>query len=279
MAKPKPSFVSARIPLYYQLENVLREKIISGAFEAGERMPTESELIDEYGVSRITVRQALQSLTDEGLIERHQGRGTYIAARKTKKRKFTGTIHLTGSLDELIEMGMDTPVKVLEMNRVEADAHEAELLQIKTGDAIYRLKRLRMNEGKPYSLIVNYLPDEIGSSLTMAELSSGALLHTMETKLGLRLDNAIQEIRAELADSYIAKLLNVRVGTALLSIERTVYTDEARPVEYVHTLYRSDLYGYSVRLVRDFGKTDNGTRTGGDKAKAKGADSRGKKTS
>ncbi len=251
MAKPKTVFVSSRIPLYYQLENVLREKITSGSFVGGERLPTEIELIEQYGVSRITVRQALASLAADGLIERKQGRGTFIAERKSKKRKFTGTIHLTGSLDELIEMGMDTPVKVLEMNRVDADAHEAELLRIKIGTPIYRLKRLRMVENKPYSLILNYLPEDIGSKLTMAELSTGAVLHTMETKLGLKLDNAVQEIKAELADPYVANLLDIRVGSALLSIERTVYTDEGRPVEYVHTLYRSDLYGYSVKLVRD----------------------------
>jgi GntR family transcriptional regulator len=251
MAKPKQTFVSSRIPLYYQLENVLREKITSGAFEPGERLPTESELIEQYGVSRITVRQALQALTDEGFIERQQGRGTFVANRKSRKKRFTGTIHLTGSLDELIEMGMDTPVKVLEMNRVEADQHEAELLEIKPGTPIYRLKRLRLNEGKPFGLIINYLPEEIGSALTMAELGSGALLHTMETKLGYHLDNALQQIHAELADPYVAKLLDVRVGTALLSIERTVYTDKNKPVEYVHTLYRSDLYGYSVKLVRE----------------------------
>ncbi|HMS41252.1 MAG TPA: GntR family transcriptional regulator [Pyrinomonadaceae bacterium] len=251
MAKQKISFASSRIPLYYQLENVLREKITSGTFEAGDKLPTESELIVEYGVSRITVRQALHALAEDGLIERKQGRGTLIAARKSRKKRFTGTIHLTGSLDELIEMGMDTPVKVLEMNRVEADAHEAELLEIKTGTPIYRLKRLRLNEGKPFGLIINYLPEDIGAALTMAELSSGALLHTMETKLGLNLDNAIQQIHAELADPYVAKLLDVRVGTALLGIERTVYTNENKPVEYVHTLYRSDLYGYSVKLVRE----------------------------
>jgi GntR family transcriptional regulator len=251
MAKQKASFANSRIPLYYQLENVLREKITSGVFQGGEQLPTEIELIEEYGVSRITVRQALQSLAEDGLIDRKQGRGTYIAERKSRKRKFTGIIHLTGSLDELIEMGMETPVKVLDMNRVEADVHEAELLEIKVGTPIYRLKRLRMHEGKPFGLIVNYLPEEIGAKLTMEELSSGALLHTMETKLGYELDNARQEIHAELADPYVAKLLDIRVGTALLSIERTVYTEENRPVEYVHTLYRSDIYGYSVKLVRE----------------------------
>lgn len=251
MAKQKASFVSLRIPLYYQLENILREKITSGAFSGGERFPTEIELIEEYGVSRITVRQALQSLSEEGLIERRQGRGTYVAERKSTKRKFTGVTHLTGSLDELIAMGMDTPVKVLEMNQVEADIHEAELLRLKVGTPIYRLKRLRINENKPFGLIVNYLPQEIGSHLTVAELSSGALLNTIETKLGYKLETAYQEIKAELADPYVAQLLDVRVGTALLSIERTVYTDKDVPVEYVHTLYRSDLYGYSVKLKRD----------------------------
>jgi GntR family transcriptional regulator len=251
MAKPKTSFVSSRIPLYYQLENVLREKITSGAFEGGERLPTEVELIKQYSVSRITVRQALSALAEDGLIERKQGRGTYVAERKSKRRKFVGTIHLTGSLDELIAMGIDTPVKVLEMNRVEADAHEAELLQLKIGTPIYRLKRLRMNQNKPFGLIINYLPEEIGSRLTVAELSSGALLNTIETKLGYHLETATQEIKAELSDPYIADLLEIRVGMALLSIERTVYSDKGVPVEYVHTLYRSDLYGYSMKLVRE----------------------------
>lgn len=251
MPKQRASFASSRIPLYYQLENVLREKITSGSYEPGDRLPTEIELIEQYGVSRITVRQALQALAEEGLIERKQGRGTVVAARRSRKKRFVGTIHLTGSLDELIELGVDTPVKVLEMNRVDSDAHEAELLEIKIGTPVYRLKRLRLYDGKPFGLIVNYLPEEIGSSLTMAELSSGALLHTLESKLGYRLGSAMQQINAELADPYVAKLLEVRVGTALLSIERTVYTDKGRPVEYVHTLYRSDLYGYSVKLTRD----------------------------
>lgn len=251
MAKKKNGFANSRIPLYYQIENVLREKITSGAFAAGEQLPTESDLIEQFGVSRITVRQALASLAIENLIDRRQGSGTFVAQRKTRQRKFDGTIHLTGSLDELIEMGLETPVKLLEMNRIEADKHEAALLQVKTGTPVFMLKRLRLHEGTPYSLIVNYLPVEIGENLTESELGSGAILQSIENKLGYRLHEARQQIKAELADPYVAELLGVRVGSALLSIERTVYTDKGKPVEFVHTLYRSDKYGFSVYLKRD----------------------------
>ncbi len=251
MPKAKPTFVTNRVPLYYQLEHMLREKINSGAFVPGDRLPTESDLIEQYSVSRITVRQALATLADDGLIERRQGRGTFVAERRTRKKTFEGTIHLTGSLDELIQMGLNTPVKLLEMNQVKASAHEAEILKVKPGAPIYHLKRLRERDGKPFSLIVNKLPEDIGAQLTREELESGALLQVLETKLGLKLHDARQMIRAELADPYVASLLEVRIGSPLLSIERTVYAEDGRPVEYVYTLYRSDLYSYSVYLTRD----------------------------
>jgi len=251
MPRPSSAFVSRRIPLYYQLENLLREKILSGTFAAGGRLPTESELIQQYGISRITVRQALTSLADEGLIERRQGRGTFVAERRTPRRRFEGTIHLTGSLDELIAMAQDTPVKVLEMNRIEADPHEAELLGIEPGEPIFRFKRLRLREGTPYSVIVNYFPAEIGARFTREELSSGSISRILETKFGLRLSEARQQITATLADPHIAGLLEIPVGSALLSIERSVYTDTGRLVEFVRVLYRTDLYSYSVLLTRD----------------------------
>ena len=115
-----------------------------------------------------------------------------------------------------------------------------------------------MRDGKPFSLIVNKLPQDIGAQLTREELESGALLQVLETKLGLKLHDARQMIRAELADPYVASLLEVRIGSPLLSIERTVYIEDGRPVEYVHTLYRSDLYSYSVYLTRDNEKTKEG---------------------
>ncbi len=251
MEKNSSGFASERIPLYYQLENVLREQIVSGKFKAGEKLPTESDLIEQFGVSRITVRQALAALASENLIERRQGSGTFVAQRKTRRRKFDDVTHLTGSLDELIEMGLQTSVTVIEFNRTAADKHEAEILGIKAGTDIFRLKRLRNYDGKPYSIIVSYLPVEIVEQMTEDELASCGILHTIENRLGYHLLEARQQIKAELADPYTANLLGIRVGSALLSVERTVYTDDHKPIEFVHSLYRSDIYGFSVFLKRE----------------------------
>lgn len=250
MAKSNSAFVSSRIPLYYQLENLLREKILSGAFTAGGRLPTESELVRQYGVGRITVRQALAALVEEGLIERQRGRGTFITAGRATRRPFEGAIHLTGSLDELIATAPDTPVRVLEAIRIEADQREAELLGLPPGEPVFRIKRLRLREDKPFSLVVSYLPAEIGARCANEELNFGSLLRLLETGFGLRLQSARQQITADLADPQVAGLLDVKVGAPLLSIERVVYASDGRPVEYAHELYRGDRYNHTVLLTR-----------------------------
>lgn len=266
MQRNNTGFANTRIPLYYQLENVLREKISSGAFAPGERLPTESELIKQYGISRITVRQALGTLAEEGLIERQQGRGTFVAQRKTRKHKFETVIHMTGSLDELLEMGAEMTLKTLEFNCVEADKHEAELLQVKPGTKICVIKRLRLHNNKPYSLIVNYLPEEIANRLNQETLNSGATLRTIESEFGIHLTGARQQIKAELATPYVANLLDVRVGAALLSIERTTYTDENKPIEFAYMLHRSDNFGFSVFLTRE---SNGKSETNGNSKKSK----------
>jgi GntR family transcriptional regulator len=251
LPRPSAQFVSKRVPLYYQLEILLREKILSGAYAQGDQLPTEDVLIAEYGVSRITVRQALSALADDGLIERRQGRGTFIAERQNTVQQFEGTIHLTGSLNELILMGQKTPVKVLHRNLIRADAQTAELLGLEVGDPVSRVERLRLLDDQPYALLVNYFPAEIGVRLTLEDLSQGSVLEQLENKCGLRLQKGIQQITAALADPYVAGRLEVPVGSALLSIENTVHSTEEKPIEYVRVLYRSDLYRYRVLLTRD----------------------------
>jgi GntR family transcriptional regulator len=250
MTNPSSEFVTKKIPLYYQLENILREKIMSGAFAAGSRMPTESELIRIYGVGRVTVRQALAALTKEGLIERKRRRGTFVTERKSSRRALEGRIDLTGSLDEIIAAEAGAKFKVIEMNRIDADPQEAELFGLVTGEPLYRVKRLGLRDDKQRNLTIDYLPAEIGEKLTPEELSAGSLLQTLETKFGLKLKSATQRITAALADPHLAKLLDVRVGSPMLSIERAVYAGRDTPVEFSQTLSGADGAGYAVRLTR-----------------------------
>jgi GntR family transcriptional regulator len=217
MTKPSSEFVTKKIPLYYQLENILREKIMSGVFAAGARLPTEAELIRLYGVGR---------------------------------RTFEERIDLTGSLDETIAAEAGATFKVIEMNRVEADPQEAELFGLGAGEPLYRVKRLGLRGDKPRNLTIDYLPAEIGEKLTIEELSAGSLLQTLETRFGLKLKSVTQRINAALADPYLAKLLDVRVGSPMLSIERAVYAGGAAPVEFSQTLFAADLEGYAIRLTR-----------------------------
>lgn len=250
MAKPSSEFITKKIPLYYQLENILREKIMSGVFAAGSRLPTENELIRLYGVGRITVRQALAALAKDGLIERRRRRGTFVTERKTRRRPFEGRIDLTGSLDEIIASEAGAKFKLIEMNRVEADPQEAELFGLGAGEFLYRVKRLGLREDKPRNLTLDYLPADIGEKLTSEELSAGSLLQTLETKFGLKLKSATQRITAVLADPYLAKLFDLRVGSPMLSIERVVYAGGPLPVEFSQTLFAADLDGYAIRLTR-----------------------------
>lgn len=250
MTKPSSEFVSKSVPLYYQLENILREKIMSGVFASGARLPTESELIRQYGVGRITVRHALAALVKDGLIERRRRRGTFVTERKTKRRGFEEQSDLTGSLDEVIEAEAGKTFKVIEVIRVDADPHEAELLGLGAGEALYRVKRLGLREGKPYNLTLDYLPAEIGEKIIIEELGVGSLLQMLETRFGLKLKSATQRITATLADAYHAKLLDVRVGSPLLSIERAVYASDDLPVTFSQTLSGADLYSYAIRLTR-----------------------------
>lgn len=253
MTRPSSEFVTRKIPLYYQLENILREKIMSGVFASGARLPTEAELIRIYGVGRITVRQALASLAKDGLIERRRRRGTFVTERKTRRHAFEERIDLTGSLDEIITVEAGATFKVIEINRIDADPQEAELFGLGAGEPLYRVKRLGLRDGKPHSLTLDYLPAEIGEKLTPEELSAGSLLQTLETKFGLKLKSATQRINSALADPYLSKLLDLRVGSPMLSIERWAYAGGATPVEFSQTLFAADLDGYAIRLTR--GKT------------------------
>jgi len=239
-----PEFVNRSVPLYYQLANLLSEKIVSRELHTGDRLPTEVELVEQYGISRITVRQALRLLEEEGLIRREVGRGTFV----TDYRPFTGALKVEGSLEDIISLGQN-PVKVIEVKTVKADADDAEKLGIPIGAPLMRATRIRLLHDEPYSHIVNDIPAEIGRRFSKSDWK-GVVLKVIEDKLKIPLRDAEQTVRASLADGQLARLLNTKVGAPLLAVERVVRSDHGQVVERVRIHYRSDIYAMKVHLSR-----------------------------
>lgn len=244
--KQTHKFVSRQLPLYYQLETVLRQNISSGKWRLNHRLPSEAELGSDYGISRITVRQALASLEAEGLLRREAGRGTFVKDTP----KFTGTLKLEGSLDDFISIVKTTSVKVLSIDQVQATPEEAEMLGISVGAPLIRCTRVRSYRNEPYSLVVNDIPYQIGKRLSKSDWA-GPVSDILQQKLGIQMGDAKQSIRASLADVETSRILGIRVGAPLLSVDRIVYNEAGGPVDRVLTHYRSDIFSFTVNLRKD----------------------------
>lgn len=243
----RPEFVSDAVPLYYQLASVLRELIASGRYGTGDRLPSEADLAERYGVSRITVRQTLKNLSEEGLIERRPGVGTFV----TGKVPFTGTLELDRSISDLISMGMATSIRLLDLREIEAAPEEARQLQIPSGSSLTRCERIRYYEDEPYCHIVNRMPVEIGSRIDRENWEQGSVLKHLEEELSIQLGDARQTLRATLADATQARHLDVPIATPLLQVDYFIRSEEGTPVEWARLHYRTDIYSFSLHLTRD----------------------------
>ena len=233
------------IPLYYQLETILRKKIASGDYSPDTPLPSEDALAGEYKVSRITVRQALSSLEKDGLIIRQRGKGTFVSEEAVSLE----LPRFTGSIEDLVLMGKRTETRVIDSAWVDPPENIRAQLRVK-GDKVLRLEKVRHVEGVPFSHVFNYLPPQIGKKLPMALVESKPMLMILEDDLGVRANEADQTVEATIADSEVASLLEIRAGDPLLKAERTVYDVKGNPVEYVSVVYRADKYAFTMKLKR-----------------------------
>jgi len=239
-------FKDRSIPLYYQLENILREKLKSGEYRPGDHFPTEDQLVQSYQVSRITVRQALASLEKDGLINRKRGRGTLVAENHTKLEP----MKLTGTIGDIIAMGIKTKTKIINFGFVHSPKKVAESLKVGEEDQVLRIERIRLIKGLPVSYTISYIPSDLGKKISIKDLTIQPILNILEKKCKVKIARGFQIIEATLADSRIASFLDVMTGAPLLKMERTVFDINNRPVEYILIFYRSDRYHYTVDLVR-----------------------------
>lgn len=239
-------------PKHHQVYLVLRQQIEEGAFTPNEPLPNEFDLADQFAVSRITVRKAMERLDNEGWVERHRGRGTF-ARRPSQQSPVQASI--SGTIENLIAMGLGTDVKVLSVDYVSASAEVAAALEIPTGEMVQKAVRLRSLEGHRFSYLITYVPEELGRAFGADELARLPLLVLLEQS-GVKAAKARQSISATLATPEIGALLGVEAGSALLAIRRVVSDEAGRPIEYIKGLYRPDTYEHQMTFER-------GTQDGG----------------
>jgi GntR family transcriptional regulator len=233
------------IPLYYQLEQDLRDRIRSGEFSGRAPLPTEQRLCQAYGVSRITVRRALDSLLASGLILRRQGVGTFVS----EPGETVKSLRLIGSLDDITAYSAELEGRVLVKETVPAPPQAAEALDLPVGTPVTRLESAFSLRGEPFAHAEFHCPLEVGDLIDDADvIGQASLLAVVERKLGQRIERADQTVEAALADRRVARYLSVRPRAAVLEVNRTYYTETDRPVIAATVRYHPGRYRYTVQL-------------------------------
>lgn len=232
------------VPKYHQLKEIIRDGIEKDELHAGAAIPPERELCERYGVSRMTARQAVMELVNEGLLYRVQGLGTFVAEPKLGQ----GAGRLTGFTQDMRERGMKTTSEVLDLGTEKAGPVVARKLGIEPGDRIVRVRRVRNADGKPMALENSHLLYEVANGILGADLSAGSLYEELG-KAGVRVAAAEQSYEAVLVNEAESEHLSVPVGSPGMLIERVTFDARDRPFEYVKSVYRGDRYRVITRLT------------------------------
>ncbi len=233
------------VPLYYQLKEILRSWITSGKFDSDGRFPSESELQERFGVSRMTVRRALSELVNEGFLIREQGRGSFVVRPRVQDQ----LRRLTSFTEDMRLRGLPTQSRILDF-RVVHDEEVARKMEIPEDEELVQLRRLRLVEGEAIAIQNAFIRHRFCPGIVERGLIGGSLYKTLEEGYGLRLGRALQTVEAKPADEYEAKVLGLEVGQPVLVLERLTYLVSGEPIECVHSAYRSDRYRFMVELTR-----------------------------
>jgi GntR family transcriptional regulator len=229
---------ASKLPLHHQLYDLLRGKIRSGEWIEGQMIPTEPEMIIQYGVSRIVIRQVLNRLVNEGLIFRQQGRGSFVAERRLEE----GLSRIISFTEDMRQRGLTPKTRVLFKGLVPAAEDIAEHLGIQAGDELARLERLRLANDEPMSIEESYLVHSYFPGVLNEDFALVPLRQSLHQNFGVRITRARQVIRAVQATSEEARLLTTRRKSPLLLIERISFSEQNLPVEFLRIYYRGDRY-------------------------------------
>lgn len=232
---------SSPVPLYFQLSKELRAAIDDGTLRTGSRLANEIHLADRLGLSRPTVRRALQELVDSGLLVRRRGVGTQVVHPHMSRPMALTSLH-----DDLIRSGQNSTTRVLEHRIAPGDPDVTRTLGLPAGAMVLTLRRLRLAGGEPMAILNNHLPAALAPDPD--RLATDGLYQCLADQ-GVHLRVAHQSVGARLATTAEARLLHERPRAALVTMERTAFDDGGTVVEHGNHVYRASLYRVETTLV------------------------------
>jgi len=229
------------IPAYYQLKQIILDKIAHGEYVAGCPIPSERELVETLGISRMTVRQALNQLVSEGVLYREKGRGTFVSRSKLEQR------NIMSFSEMVLEKGLEPATKVLYFNLGKSSQEIIELLDLNENDSVYNIKRLRLAGNIPIGIEENYIPEKYCPDLDKHDLTS-SLYKLLKDKYMLSISYVDNMIEASKPTKKEKELLKITDSKPVLRIAGVNYSEAGAKLLYEKSVYRSDEYKYSVRV-------------------------------
>lgn len=230
-------------PLYHQLKELLAKRITRGDWQAGDMLPTEEQLQEQYEISRTTVRQALKELEIEGHISRQRGRGTFVSRPKISH---SAEPHF-GLTDTLKEQGVQPGWQMLEAGWLPGSADVAERLSLERETPVFCLRRLRLASEEAIGYHVAYASPAVATAIDKGRLESGGSLDYLRGGDVLEGSYADRVLEAIPASDEVASWLDVEVGMPMFLIRRQVFSRQGQPIELLRAVYRGDRLQYHVR--------------------------------
>ena len=230
------------VPFYYQIVKLLRRMIEQGELTPGEKLPTEMELSKSFGVSRVTLRQALSILKADGLLDRKHGNGTFVVKSLTNLER----VKLTGIIEQ--NHSGDQTHSFISMEDMAAPAHLEKFFQVFGEDHLTRIRRLRKVDDIPFCYTINFLLPNLAKKLKRTDLEHQNMLDIIQKRLQLPVGKILQNFEARTADSEIAGHLSIGILDPVFYVESFAYSPKGAPILYTQMFHKGNRHKYSIEL-------------------------------
>ncbi len=241
---------SSPVPAYAQIGEAIRSLLKPGTIPAGTPLPSERVLCEHLGVSRMTLRQACNSLEREGLIESHRGRGTFVAPRRLLKKQQ----EMRSFSEEIRGRGQTPSSRLLVFRSIKQSGADRDFFGLPETELIYEVERVRLGDDVPIALERMHIPQYLCPNLDRFNLASNSIYKILEENYGLRLAHCTEQISAASPSKAQRQFLQAPPNGVVLVVNRRTYSDQETPVELATTTYRGDLYTAVVHSVRGAGQ-------------------------